>query len=89
MALLYHLSLLTILLSSFNGFAAAANRTALDFPTGDGFAAITGVQTGIDSVTGARPARQNIDDLMKDDPTWYVGFRERDWHIVGILTVDA
>jgi hypothetical protein len=36
--------------------------------------AITGVQTGIDTATGARPLRLNILDLQKDIPSWYVSF---------------
>lgn len=32
---------------------------------------ISGVQTGIDALTGARPARRNIVDVQKDIPTWY------------------
>lgn len=34
--------------------------------------AITGVQTGIDPATGARPLRINILDLQKDVPSWYI-----------------
>ena len=34
--------------------------------------AITGVKTGINSATGARPARKNILDLQNDVPTWYL-----------------
>jgi tyrosinase len=33
--------------------------------------AITGVQTGVDKATGARPLRRNILDLQTDVPTWY------------------
>ena len=32
--------------------------------------AITGTHTGVNSQTGARPARRNIDDLQKDTPSW-------------------
>jgi tyrosinase len=32
--------------------------------------AITGLKTGIDSATGARPARTNIIDMQNDTPTW-------------------
>lgn len=31
---------------------------------------ITGLQTGVDQATGARPARRNILDLQQDEPTW-------------------
>jgi hypothetical protein len=42
-----------------------------------GFAAsqfyeIRGVQDGVDLKTGARPLRQNIEDIQKDPYTWYV-----------------
>jgi tyrosinase len=33
--------------------------------------AITGIKTGIDQVTGSRPARRNILDLQQDVPSWY------------------
>lgn len=32
--------------------------------------AITGVHTGIDATTGARPFRLNVLDLQKDIPSW-------------------
>jgi tyrosinase len=32
---------------------------------------ITGVHTGINNITGARPARRNINDVQKDTVTWY------------------
>lgn len=36
------------------------------------YVAITGVKTGINTATGARPFRKNIMDLTKDVPSWYV-----------------
>lgn len=33
---------------------------------------ISGVHTGVDAQTGARPARRDILDLQNDVPTWYV-----------------
>jgi tyrosinase len=32
---------------------------------------ISGVHTGINNKTGARPMRRNIDDFQKDTPAWY------------------
>jgi len=39
---------------------------------GANYYAITGVNTGRDAQTGARPFRQNIIDLQNDGPSWYV-----------------
>lgn len=33
---------------------------------------ITGIHTGIDSVSGARPARLNIETLAVSGPQWYL-----------------
>jgi len=32
---------------------------------------ITGVHTGINNKTGARPMRRNINEFQKDIPTWH------------------
>jgi tyrosinase len=31
---------------------------------------ITGIQTGVNQATGARPPRRNILDLQEDEPAW-------------------
>lgn len=35
---------------------------------------LSGVQTGVNPQTGARPARRNILDLQNDVPAWYDHF---------------
>jgi hypothetical protein len=40
---------------------------------------ITGVHTGINNKTGARPARRNINDLQKDTVTWYE--KQNTWNL--------
>lgn len=53
------------LLILFGVWAISLSATAAQhFP-------ITGVHTGIDNKTGARPLRRNIDDFQKDTTTWY------------------
>lgn len=55
------------LLTSYLGFGAADTITKKSV---DRQYAITGVKTGIDSATGARPTRRNIIDMQNDTPTW-------------------
>jgi tyrosinase len=43
--------------------------TAQHFP-------ISGIHTGVNNRTGARPMRRNIDAFQNDVPTWYENKRE-------------
>lgn len=47
-------------------------ETAHDSAEGGNYYPITGVNTGRDAQTGARPFRQNILDLQNDGPSWCV-----------------
>jgi hypothetical protein len=45
------------------------NATAQHFP-------ISGIHTGVNNRTGARPMRRNINEFQKHVPTWYENKRE-------------
>jgi hypothetical protein len=57
-----------------SGFVAAAipAQTSQAKDAAADYYAITGVDTGRDTQTGARPARRNILDLQNDGPSWFV-----------------
>lgn len=56
---------------NFPFWASLVTITTYLVPTVYAHYAITGVKTGVDDSTGARPPRRNILDLQKDLPTWY------------------
>jgi len=60
--------------TGLSGLVAAAvpAQTSQAKAVAANYLAITGVDTGRDSQTGARPARRNILDLLNDGPSWLV-----------------
>lgn len=52
-------------------FAVLAVWTVILKVAGAQHFGISGVHTGINNKTGARPLRRDINDLHKDIPTWY------------------